>query len=187
MTEIVGGLRARLVDDSLYYALKTALTTLGWFSGGRQHLPIDFVNEARDPVGLPEIALNTLALSGENISDQPGELGSQFSEFTRYYYIDFFAESDALGKHLIGDVKDLLQGRMASAGRSNPIVPVFDWRQATPSLIFQVEVDNVKIDRAHGFPHPWTRHWFSCQFTLTDWYGSEDDANGLLGGYAGGY
>lgn len=187
MTEILGGLRSRLIDDSLYYVLKQALTALGWFNTGRQHKPIDFVNEARDPVGLPEIAINTLALSGENIANQSGELGSQFSEFTRNYYVDFFAESDALGKHLIGDIADLLLGRMASAGRSNPVIDVYDWRQATPTIQFRVEVDNVNIDRAHGFPHPWTRHWYSCQFTLTDFYGTEDDAHGLLGGYSGGY
>lgn len=171
-----GGLRSRMIEMSTFETIKTALTALDWFASGRRHQPIILVNEAQEPTGDP-IAFNTLALSSENVASSDEELGSLLAEHRRSYYVDFFAESDALGQHVIGDVKDILEGRMPSLGRSNPIIDVYDYRQATPPQVFYVEVEGVTIDRAHGFPQPWARHWFSVQFTLIDYYSDDGTAD----------
>jgi hypothetical protein len=175
MTVYVGGLRARLIKDSCYFTLVDALTTLGWFDPTRRHQPITMVAEQQDLT--VEIPLNTLALFAEGRGPTlDWELGSTFSQHSRLYYVDFFAESDALGEHVIEDVRDILEGRMPSIGRADPIINVMDYTQATPTQLFYVDVEGVRQDRAHNFPQPYLRHWFSLQFTLTDYYGDELDA-----------
>lgn len=177
MTIIVGGLRSRLIFDSTYKVINDGLTALGWFAGGRHHAPVTFVPDEQDVE--TEVPLNTLALSDENVSSAEIELGSMLSDNTRTFYLDFFAEEDALGKHLIGDCRDLLQGRMPSIGRTGPAIAIYDFRQATPPVVFYVQVEGVRIDRAHNFPHPWAKHWYSIQFDLVDSYSDENDAGGV--------
>jgi hypothetical protein len=169
MTGIVGGLRARLVFDSTFKVLSDGLTALGWFAPGRRHQPVSLVDEPPD-TDL-EVPLNTLALSDENVTSADWELGgSSLVEKTRFLYVDLYAENDSLGKHLIGDVADLLEGRFPSIGRSAPVVAVYDYRQTSPSLITVCNVENLRVDRAHGWTRPWLRHWFSIQFQLVDVY-----------------
>jgi len=169
----VGGLRSRLIFDSVYHTIKDGLKYLGWFDGGRRHAPIFFVAEPQETE--TEIPLNTVALSDENINSKPIELGSELAEHTRWFYVDMFAEDDAVGKHLIGDIKDILEGRMPSIGRSGPVVDIYDYRMATPQQVATCYVQNVQVDRAHGWNKPWLRHWYSVQFQLVDTYSSEND------------
>lgn len=186
VNSIVGGLRSRLIFDSTFKVLNDSLIALGWFAGGRHHSPITFVPDEQDVE--TQVPLNTLALSDENVTSDDIELGSKLADNVRYFYLDFFAEEDALGKHVIGDCRDILEGRMLSIGRTGPVIPVYDFSQATPPLVFYAAVDNVRIDRAHSFPHPWAKHWYSIQFTLTDTYsddGTTEPPSG--GGYMGGY
>lgn len=173
MTTLVGGLRSRMVFDSCYKVINDSLTALGWFGPSRRHAPINFT--AGEQNTLVEVPLNTLALSDENVSSTPWELGSELAEHTRWYYVDFFAEDDAVGKHLIGDVRDILEGRLPSIGRRGATMPVYDMRQATPPVLFSCEVANCRIDRAHDYSHEWLRHWYSVQFVLLDYYGDETD------------
>jgi hypothetical protein len=168
---IVGGLRSRLIFDSTFKTVKDGLTDLGWFDPARRHQPINLVDEPQDTD--KEVALNTVAVSDENINSLYYELGSNLAEKPRFFYVDFFAESDGLGKHLIGDVADLLEGRFVSIGRSGPVVDIYDFRQNPPSHIFSCDVQNLRVDRAHGWTRPWLRHWYSIQFQLVDFYGSD--------------
>jgi hypothetical protein len=173
-TSIVGGIRSRLIFDSLYNTINNGLTALGWFESGRRYAPVTFLAEEQET--STEIPLNTLALSDENVSSMDIELGSVLADMTRYYYVDFFAESDVLGKQLIGDVRDLLEGRMPDLGPPGPVINVYDYRQATPPIVFACQVLNVRVDRAHSWTQPWLRHWYSCQLTLIDTYGTDEDA-----------
>lgn len=166
MTTIEGGLRSRFIRDSLEQLVVGGLTQLGWFGPGRDHSPIAIVeapNDWDDPV---EINSLTFADGGEN--DTELELGSLATEDTWTYYIDFYAEDESLGLHLSGDVRDILRGKLPSIGRTNPALPVYDYRQATPPIVFYCYLENVLVDRAKGFSQPWMRYWFSVRVDVVD-------------------
>ncbi len=171
MSDIVGGLRARLIRESLYQKIEAGLTDLGWFDAGRPHQPIQFLPKGAnqdDP-----IEENTLALADENDYESGWEMGSNLTEQTWQMYVDFYAESDALGLSLIRDVRDILRGRFTSIGQDTTWFHVYDFREATPPILFQCEIQNVDTDRAHGFLKPWLAHWYSCVFEIVDTYADE--------------
>jgi hypothetical protein len=172
MTTIVGGLRARLIRESLFQMIEEALTDLGWFASTRPHLPLTFRSGQVDQ--NTQIALNTAALWDENTADEDAELGSNLTEERGVYYIDFYAESDPLGRHFISDVKDILRGKFTSIDRDDPSFDVYDYTQATPPVITRCQIEEVETGHAHGFSHPWMAHWYSCQFVVVDTYGDEE-------------
>ncbi len=100
-------------------------------------------------------------------------MGSGLAEQTWSFFVDFYAENDPIGLHLIRDVKDLLEGRMASIGRTKPLLVVKDWTLATPAQIFTCEIEDVRTARAHDFSNSWMKHWHSCSFTIIDTYADE--------------
>jgi hypothetical protein len=171
MSDIVGGLRARLIRESVFEKLRTGLTDLGWFDAGRPHSPI--ILESRSQNQDETIVINTVALSDENDFESGWEMGSNLTEQTWQMYVDFFAENDALGLSLIRDVRDILRGRFTSIGQDSTFFNVYDYRQATPPILFQCEIQNVDTDRAHGFLKPWLEHWYACNFEVVDAYASE--------------
>lgn len=172
MPAIVGGTRARLVRESLYNMLYDALEDLGWLDlVGRDHATIHFTGRVVDR--LTEIPVNTAVLSDEGRNDIGWELGSNMTESSWTYFFDFYAEDDALGKDLINDVRDILGGRMSSLGRNDPSFLVYDYRQATPPAIFRCQLEDIVVDRAHDFPHPWLRNWYACRFDVIDAYGDQ--------------
>lgn len=167
----VGGLRARLVHDSVYRMLYDALADLGWFDASSTHSTIAFNSEPLPPD--IEVPFNTMALADEDESTEEIELGSQLQDLRWQMYVDFFGENDAISLHVIRDVKDILQGRMPSIGRERPVVEVYDYTLATPVVIFTVEIEGVFTDKARDFPQPWLRAWRSCGFTVVDTYDDE--------------
>jgi hypothetical protein len=70
-------------------------------------------------------------------------------------------------------VRDILAGRMSSIDRIAPQITVLDWRQATPTEIFRVELEDFVVDRAKDFPKPYQKFWYACRFTVIDAYGDE--------------
>lgn len=174
---VVGGLRSRLIFDNLFYLIKDNLTTIGWLNGdgSRRHQPVNLVVEAQDLT--TEVPINTLSISDENVSSEPWEIGSQLTQDTRYYYVDLFAESDPVGKHLIGDVRDILAGKFASLGRTAPVLEVYDLRNngQPNTLLFTCDLIDIRVDRAHGYREAWLRHWYSIQLALLDYYTNDAD------------
>lgn len=171
MSQVVGGLRARFIRDSIYYMLYDRLADLGWFDEGRHHDPISFTGDEVDRE--EEIKFNTIALVDEDLSEAEDELGSNLAEHRWQFYVDFYAESADIGKQLINDVRDILGGRMSTIGRDDPSVDIYDLRDATPSIIFRVQIEEISVDRAHDWPKPWLKHWHACAFTIVDHYGDE--------------
>lgn len=170
-TSLVGGKRARAVIDSVYYEVERILTDLGWFDSGRAHLPIDLIDE--DPIDRETVAFNTLAVVPSNTTDEDVEMGSNLSDHRRTFYLDFFAENQAIGEHLINDLGDALQGRMASIQRGSPYIPLYDYSQATPPLIRNMEVEDVVVSRAPTYSQAWQKYWYSIQFLIIDFYDGE--------------
>lgn len=173
MTVLAGGLRTRMIFDNLYGVINVGLSNIGWFEAGRRHAPISMVAEEQD--STQEVPVNTLAVSDENVSSQVWEVGSQLSQDTRYFYVDFFGESDAVSKHIIGDVRDILLGKFPSVGLKGPVLPVYDLSQATPTVVFSCDIIRVTVDRSHDYTHPWMRHWYSLQVSLLDYYDNQYD------------
>lgn len=161
-----GGIRGRLIKDSLYFMLKGCLEDLGWFTPGANFSPINFIPKALDTD--ERIEFNTMTLSSGNFWEAELEMGSNAAETTKTYYVDFFAEDDALGEQLITDVKAIAAGRYPLIGREHPTLEVLDYRLATPVPMFNVDIASVRVDRAQDFPKPWLKNWWSCWFHVTD-------------------
>lgn len=175
MSTYVGGTRMRLISDSVYFMIRDALTALGWFDNGRHHAPIQML---RGEVPWDEpVQVNTLVVGDVNVTGDDAEMGSNLTEDRWTVFVDFYAEDDSVGKHMAGDVRDILRGKMPSVGRGRPIVTVLDYASGTmpaPEL-FDVEVEFVVLDRAHNAPKPWMRYWYSVRCDLIDLYGDELD------------
>ncbi len=170
----VGGLRGRLIRESIYQAVNTALDDLGWFDAGRKHTPIQFI-----PTGVDDnenIDKNVLVLADWDLADFPEEMGSDLAEHRTTYYLDFYAEDDAIGLHMGQDLRDIMAGRITAIGRNAPRVDVYDWTMATPSVIFTVQIEDILIDRPEVFERPWQRFLRSVRFDVVDYYGNDEDA-----------
>lgn len=173
MSTPVGGLRARLIRESLFRMLHTAVTDLGWFAPGRNHSPLTFNS---DPItDLREIAPNSAALADFDTNDGEVELGSLLTDVTWRFYVDMYAESEALGLHFSRDIKDILQGRMSSIGRTRPDFGVTDFTAATPSVIFFCEIIGVRVDRPITASKDHDKFWYTVRFDVVDAYATDLD------------
>lgn len=168
MTDYVGGLRYRLIQESLYRMIYGALDELNWFDGqpGREN-----VRMVPEPLPLQvEIPLNTIALVDLDLVDDEDELGSDLSEVRWTFYVDFYAANKSVGIHLINDVRDILKGKMSSIGRTAPNLEVYDFSLATPVPVFFCEIEDVVVDKSDQAPQPWLKNWYTCRFELVDSY-----------------
>lgn len=175
---IRGGLRTRLIADSVRLAIIAGLTGLGWFDatvhdnppGVRRHQPVRYVPR---PLKWDQfVEPNALAISTEDAYSEPQGLGGDVTDEIRMY-ADIFAESDELGWQLAQDVRDLLLGKMPYLGRVAPVIDVYDLRQATPAPFTQLELVRVLIDRAESESREWRNRWFMVRFDLIDEYYDE--------------
>lgn len=157
---LVGGLRDRMVLESVLRQIEAALGALGWFDAGRQHLPITVIDEYPDiDVQVP---LNTLAFSYGDSFNRLVELGALTTYHHAPIFIDFFAESDALSRHVSGDIYAWVN--------ENPVIPVYDYDLATPVIDFYVEVleESVEVQRPARATNPWLKHWSTVVFIVGD-------------------
>lgn len=165
-----GGIRERLISDSVYNLIRTYLDLIGWFDAGRKHSPITLRTES--VAQTEDIPFNTIVISETHTGDVDAEMGSNLGEVTTTFYVDFYAENEALGKHLIHDVRDILKGRMPDIGRTRQDLPVYDFAMTTPQVVFTCDIQDVVVDQARDFPKPWQRHWWMVRFDIVDEYGA---------------
>lgn len=176
-----GGLRTRLVVDSTRLTVIAGLDALGWFDptiydnppGVRRHRPLRYVPRPQnwqDPVYA-----NAIAISTEDIYDEPLGLGGDVED-TVQAYVDVFAESDTVGWHIAMDIRDIALGKIPGIGRTGPVIDAYDLRQATPVPFAQIEVADVRVDRAESDARQWQAHWIMVRLTLLDDYADEADA-----------
>lgn len=168
----VGGLRDRLIHDNLYSMIYDALYELGWLTANSNHKA---VRVRAEPIPVnEEITPNVVAISDEHTLIDEMELGSHLSEYRWEYWVDIYAESLPIGKHLAGDVRTILEGKFNSIGRYTPNVVVYDLTQATPSEIFTCEIENVEVERSRFYEKPFQKYWYMIRFELVDCYIDED-------------
>lgn len=173
MTIPVGGLRGRLIKESFYRMLDTALDDLGWYEEDSWFQPVQL--RAVAVSDQEEITPNVIAIADDDDTDEEIEMGSNLSEFRTTYFVDVYGENNAVGLHIARDIRDLIKGRMPSIDRDSPSMPVLDYSQATPTELFTVDFENVQLNRAHDFPKEWQRYWYSIYLEIVDWYGDEND------------
>lgn len=174
--ELAGGLRDRMISTSLYNMVRDSLEALGWLGLGRQHLPINMIS---GPVPQNEpIEPNTLTVTLLDTSEVDAEIGSNAVELTHVVVVNFYAEppppdgngGDALGRHVIGDVRAIIKGELPSIGRDRAVLEVYDYTLATPAVAFTCEFasNRVLAAKVHHANHPWEHWWYTCDAELTE-------------------
>lgn len=167
-----GGILYRLVSDSLIAMVQDSLSQLGWFDENRGHLPVTVYTEPADE--LDSVTPNAVAFSMEDIVNDDSELGSNLAEHRAMYFIDIYGESKALALHLAGDVKDILEGRFTSIGRTESNFEVLDLAAATPSSLFYCDIEEVEVDRNRFGDKPFEKYWWTVGFELVFTFYNED-------------
>lgn len=178
MATYAGGLRDRLIHDSLFHLVQNGLGTLGWYTTQAPPNPVTVVSEQLD--WSQEILPNTISVAEFSASDSEYELGSDGRVNRLIYYVDIFGGSEALGLQLSGDCRDIIRGKFAQLPFfSTPeVIPVFDYTLATPVQIFSVEVLSVARDRPVQTGHRWMNYMHSLHVVLLDYYDNTNDATG---------
>lgn len=164
---ILGGLRARLVRDSLAMMLEDELGGLGWFDAGRRHLPVRFIAE---PLEQSEsLQPNLITVSTHSVDHAPVEVGSDLGASRSTAVVEIYAQDESFGEHLWGDVRDVLRGRVGA--RLRPVFPILDLRLATPVSLGYAQVVDVTAGREWAQAEPlWQRNWFRVEATVEDVY-----------------
>jgi hypothetical protein len=176
MAIYVGGLRDRLIHDSVYHLISNGLTTLGWFNSNPTGFtyPVQII-----PEQVPwdeELAFNTITIAPGQTNDQEWEVGTFAMKNEKQFYIDVYGENEALSLHLSGDIRDILRGKFAAEGYSQATLNVYDYTQVTPPWIFFCDIENVQVDRAQNFPHLWQRYLYIVSFDVCDYYTNDQDS-----------
>lgn len=173
---IRGGLRSRLIIDSVRFAIISTLQQGGWFDptihdtppGNRRHEPFRYIPR---PVDWAEnIRPNAIAISAEDTADVPFGFGGEVQDENEVY-VDLFAQDDSLGWQVAFDIRDALLGKVD--GAVGPQIDVYDFRQATPAPFTTVDIDLLEVDRSQGDARIWQRHWFMLHLVFLDEYGDE--------------
>lgn len=162
-----GGMRDRMVLESLLQAVQADLTTQGWLddtvyddpAGSRQHRPLKIVDEYPDD--NDEVDPNTMAFSYSEAEGVDMEMGSKGEVHGMACFIDFFAESDAVGRHVSGDIYAYL--------KENRTLDVYDYSLATPVVDFVADFEsNVEVRKPSRAVNAWQKHWYTVVLMILD-------------------
>ena len=145
MSEIVGGLRRRLIKDNFYYMIYNSLDQLRWFSGDLSNQPVELLPEQLD--SSKEIKPNKVSISAEELNTRGWEMGSTLDEYAWDIYIDIFAEDESVGIHLSGDIYDILSGKFGSIGRPDDKLDVYNLAVDGEPYLFTCELKNIETAR----------------------------------------
>ena len=173
MTVVVGGVRKRLIKYSFEVMINDALDQLGWFADGRGHRDVRVIGSPVDED--TEVLPNVVSIAAEDVSSMEWELGSNLEEIRWDFYVDIYAENDAVGLHLAGDIVDVLKGKLPSIGRARPQLHVLDYQQATPVELFRCQLEEVDMAKVRNWTQPWQRYWYVVGCQVVDYYADEND------------
>lgn len=164
---ISGGLRARLVRESLYTHVKDSLTDLGWFDPGRYHKPVHIRNYAYKVD--EEIPLNSIVMVDGPMRGEDGEMGSNFVNSKLSFFFDVYAESDAMALHLAMDIRDICEGRIN--GLVGAAFPCYDFSLATPVQFGSAVVVSTQVDKSVSIRYEFEEHLYMVLVEVEDYYG----------------
>lgn len=157
---LTGGLRDRMILESIQRLIEAELTTLGWFNPGRAHS--DITLKQGFPDEKENIPPNTIAFSNGDGRKIGGELGSGMTEWATPLFIDMFSDNEAVAIEVMGDIVEYL--------RLNPSLPVRDYGTVGEPIDFHMVVDTWSLEnrRSQRPTNPWQRHWRVVAFEVHD-------------------
>ena len=173
-----GGLRDRFIIDSFREMVRAALDDLSWFNlpkseGGdrkfkhRVSLVGDAAGEAdyeldpAQPVEPNKIGI----MFGQRVTED-AECGSDLSVHRWTVFIDIFAESNVLGRHLQGDIEAIVRGRLEGTSRDGQdAFPVHDWEDEDHPVLFWCDIESIQTDNP---PSAAGNNWFTVEFDVVD-------------------
>ena len=167
-TEIVGGLRRRLIRDNFYYMLYNSLDQLGWFNSTLSEESVQLIPEQLDP--LTEIKPNKISISTEELNNKEWEMGTNLDEYSWDVYLDIFAENESVGIHLSGDIYDILAGKFASIDRGDSKLEVYNVSVDGEPYLFTCELKNIETGRVREWTKPYNKYWWVIGLTIVDYY-----------------
>lgn len=168
----VGGILYRLISDNMYNMVEESLSALHWFDDNRGHLPITLYSEPIDEGSVVE--LNAVSFTIDDIVSEEVEMGSNLTEHRFSYYIDVYGEGKSLAMHLAADIKDILQGRFSSIGRTTATFDVLDLTQEGKPILFFCEISDVQFDRNRISNSPSEKYWWTISCDIVYTYGDEN-------------
>jgi hypothetical protein len=172
----VGGVRGRLVRDSFRKMIEDSLSELGWFDANRNHLPVTVKSGPFNT--SEEILPNVVGVSIEDVMTQELELGSLLEETRHFAYVDIFAQDDPIGMQLSGDIFDIIRGKfsaLSASGIADGRLRVYDLSQATPSIIFYCDLEDVEINRNRNWELKFNKFWWIIAVEIVDNYTDDLD------------
>jgi hypothetical protein len=170
---VVGGLRARLLHDSLQTVVEDGLKELGWFDAARSHRPIQFLAESAE--WDQEISANSIVITARSRDVQWMEVGSNLHQDNVVMGVDIYAESDGFAVHVSNDIRDLLRGRLPF-GPQLGAMAIMDYRQATPTPLGYALISDVRVTRVRPqVNRPHSLFWFGVDVELFDTYLDSSD------------
>lgn len=179
MAQYIGGLRARLIRDNFHKMIEGSLMELGWYDEGRSHRPIEVKSAPYD--NSVEILPNAVGIAFEESFTEELEMGSNLTETTHEAYIDIYAESDAVGMQLGGDIFDIVRGKfstLAQAGisaQANGRMPIKDYTDPDQPVIFYVGLEEIHIHRERRWHDQFNKFWWVIAVTIIDTYMDDGD------------
>lgn len=173
MTVIIGGLRDRLIHESVYNRVLGGLTTIGWLDAGRQHAPLNIIPEQKS--WDEELPPNTITVAPADTTDEDYEMGTFGSKNTHAFYIDVYGENEALGLQISGDVRDIIRGKFAAQFTNQGQLPVLNYTQTGNPFAFMCDIENVTRDRAQNFPRKYERFLWVIRCEIIDYYSADSD------------
>jgi hypothetical protein len=154
---LAGGLRDRMLAESIREQIVAHLDSLGWFDSNRYHSPLIIVSAFPDDTA--EVELNTVAFSMDDADGRDLEMGSLAEEHLSVLFVDMFMEDDSVGWHLSGDVYAYL--------KKNRLLEVYDYENAK-LLDFTVEIERVNRSRPTRVTQAWQKYWHIVSFAAVD-------------------
>lgn len=162
--------RSRMVRQSVFEDLRRVLGELGWIGatpmamlGSNPLVLIDYFPENFAERG-EQIALNTLAIdAGRPSEPELYELGGGMYQQEYQFNFAFFSASDGIALALFQDLTDRYKGFSEDA-----YVPLFNYLQATPTHVVDMEVDGFRFVKSVDQPVPDVQLYYG-ELTVTDY------------------
>lgn len=165
---VVGGLRARYLQDSITFLITNGLAQLGWFDTDRAHLPLRFVPAPFDwnqPVDFNLLTVSSISRRATYI-----EVGSDLTEDNVSMTVDIYGETESFGIDVANDIRDLLRGRLPG-GAIGGVADIFDLALSPPPIIGYATIDEPRVAcQPTKLASARAIHWFTVDFNALDTY-----------------
>jgi hypothetical protein len=169
----VGGKRQRLIKDNLKRHIEEGLDTLGWFDAGRPHKTVRIIADQVEP--SEEVTPNLIGVMIEDFSFEEMGMGQDWSlqENTINAFIEVFAENNAVGQHLTGDIYDLIRGKFTDI-YDDTSFEVLDLG-VDDSFLFRCDFEDFEVMKNRSWDLSFNKYWWTIAVDIIDTYRDDRD------------